>query len=95
MQLFKTVSFLLRTDSTAAKSNTTKYGLGKNSKHIQLRYLYMQDLVRAGLLTVKHIGTKHNSADALTKYLGRELLQHHIAGLSLSTEHKGVTTQVN
>ena len=55
MQLFKSVRFLLRTDSTAAKSITAKFGLGKQSKHIQLRYLYVQDLVRSGLLIVKYI----------------------------------------
>ena len=35
------------TDSTAGRSIATRFGAGKKTKHVELRYLYMQDLVRS------------------------------------------------
>merc|ERR1711994_908057 len=78
----------MRTDSTAAKSITSKFGLGKQSKHIQLRFLYMQDLVRSGLLAIKHVRSENKSADVMTKYLSKDVILHHLSGLSISTEHR-------
>ena len=57
------------TDSTAGKSIATRMGVGKNTKHIQLRYLYVQDLVQHGLLRIAKVDTKNNYADLMTKYL--------------------------
>ena len=36
------------TDSTAGKSVSSRFGSGKRTKHVELRYLYMQNLVQAG-----------------------------------------------
>ena len=62
------------TDSTAGKSMAIRFGSGKRTKHVELRYLYMQNLVQSGLLQVKKVNTKFNPADLLTKYASTETL---------------------
>ena len=52
----------------------TRFGAGKRTKHVELRFLYMQDLVKAGLIKVLKVGTLNNPADLLTKYVSVETL---------------------
>ena len=32
-----------------------RFGAGKKTKHVELRYFYMQDLVRSGVLIVRKV----------------------------------------
>ena len=80
-QLCKSVNLTVHTDSTAAKSMATRYGLGKKTKHIELRYLYMQDLITSGMLKLAKIGTHENVSDLLTKYLSAEVTFKHTTAL--------------
>ena len=45
---------------TGAKAIATRMGVTKLTRHIQLRFLYMQDLVANGVLKMKKIDTKLN-----------------------------------
>ena len=45
----KRINMIVFTDSTAGRSIATRFGAGKKTKHVELRYLYMQDLVRSGV----------------------------------------------
>ncbi len=56
----------MRADSMAAKGIAGRKGLGK-LKHMDVRYLWVQDCVRGGDFVVKHIDSKINPADVLTK----------------------------
>ena len=49
---------------------------GKKTKHVELRYFYMQDLVRSGVLIVRKVHTSANPADVLTKYSPTEVLKN-------------------
>ena len=49
----------------------------KRSKHIKLRYHYIRQLVREGVVKVKYHPTQFQPADLLTKPLGRELFARH------------------
>ena len=82
-KLAKGVNLTCYTDSTAGKSMATRYGLGKKTKHIELRYLYMQELVNSGALRLSKIDTKLNQSDLLTKYLSAETTQLHTATLGI------------
>ena len=53
-------------DSTAAKGIACRRGLGK-LKHMEVRYLWVQDCVRGGDFIIKYIEGKVNPADVLTK----------------------------
>jgi hypothetical protein len=82
-KLAKGVNLSCHTDSTAGKSMATRFGLGKKTKHIELRYLYMQDLVASGILKLKKIGTHDNTSDLLTKYLSAETTSNHATALGV------------
>ena len=57
-------------DSTSAISMQSRAGLGRN-KHMQMEHLYLQQLVRRKVLTIKKIGTEVNTSDLGTKCLER------------------------
>ena len=77
-KLAKSINMNVHTDSTAGKSTATRFGTSKKTKRVELRFLYVQELVGKGLITPRKIRTKDNCADVLTKYLGTELLRSHL-----------------
>ena len=72
----KRVNMIVYTDSTAGRSMAIRFGAGKKTKHVELRYFYMQDLVRSGVLIVRKVHTSANPADVLTKYSPTEVLKN-------------------
>jgi len=60
-------------DSSTARSLSSRLGVGRN-KHMQSRYLWVQERVQAKHLSVHAIPTLDNSADLLTKPVGRQTL---------------------
>ena len=48
-----------------------------NSKHIDVRYHFLRDLVRKGDLSVKYLKTEEEHADIITKAIGRESFEKH------------------
>ena len=73
----------VHTDSSSAKSIGCRMGTSKLTKHIALRFLYVQDLVQAGVLSIKKVATADNPADVMTKYVSTQVLGHHLASLGL------------
>ena len=68
----------IHTDSTSGKSIATRIGSSKKAKHIDLKYLFIQQLVQSGILSIHKISTHDNSADILTKYVPAEVLDKHL-----------------
>ena len=56
----------LHTDSSAGKSMASRHGLSKKTKHIHLRFLFMQDLILSGLIKIKKVLGTLNPADVFT-----------------------------
>lgn len=56
------------TDSTSAMGIISRQGSGR-LKHIQLKYLWLQNLVREQPVFFRHVRTNENTADILTKSL--------------------------
>ena len=54
------------TDSNTARSLASRRGLGK-MRHVELRYLWVQDMVKDNRLRVKRVNGVDNPADHLTK----------------------------
>ena len=54
------------TDSSAAKAISSRRGLGR-LRHVELRYLWVQELIAEERVEVKKVGGLHNPADHLTK----------------------------
>ena len=68
----------LYTDSTSATSLASKLGVNRRSRHIALRYLWIQDLRQAGEVDIKRVTTHENPADIYTKLLPAPVLQKHL-----------------
>ena len=54
------------TDSNAAKAIASRRGLGK-TWHVELRYLWLQDVTKSGRVKMRRIPGEQNLADHLTK----------------------------
>ena len=50
----------------------------RRSRHIALRYLWIQDLRQAGEVDIKRVTTHENPADIYTKLLPAPILQKHL-----------------
>ena len=59
-------SVTIESDSSAAKGTVNRVGLGK-ARHIQTRFLWLQERVAENHLKVQHVPGKLNRADVLTK----------------------------
>ena len=73
----------LLTDSTSAKSIVSRMGPGKRSKHIDLKFLFLQELILDGQVIIQKIGTADNQADLMTKYLNGDTTLKHAHGLGV------------
>eukprot|EP00971_Amphidinium_carterae_P022709 447915-Amphidinium_carterae.2 len=82
------VTMSINTASSAGKAVASRLGLYKKTKHFQLRYLHMQDIVQCGdmsHMTITKIPTTHNPADILTKHLPATTINSHLDRLCLQT----------
>eukprot|EP00971_Amphidinium_carterae_P212517 4217510-Amphidinium_carterae.1 len=52
----------IHTDSSAGKAVASRLGLNRKTKHVQLKYLYMQDIVQRGEMTITKVQTKTKSS---------------------------------
>eukprot|EP00971_Amphidinium_carterae_P068556 1357411-Amphidinium_carterae.1 len=59
----------LHTDSSSARAVTMWRGVGKNARHIQTRFFWLQERVAAKRLLVRKTHTNANPADVLSKAL--------------------------
>ena len=57
-------------DSSAARAIAGRRGLGK-LRHVELRLLWVQDVVKSGRIRLERIGGDRNPADHLTKVKSR------------------------
>ena len=83
------VEVTMWTDSTAGKSVASRRGLGK-MRHVELKYLWVQDIVKEGRLRVKKVAGVSNIADHLTKAIsGLEMARMlRKAGGEIRQKHK-------
>ena len=78
-----TVTARIHTDSTSGKSIATRIGSSKKAKHIELKHLFVQQLVHNGIISIHKVGTLDNLADIFTKYIGADTLRRHLYGVGL------------
>eukprot|EP00971_Amphidinium_carterae_P154607 3065870-Amphidinium_carterae.1 len=65
------------TDSSSAKCLTLQLGLTKGTKHIDMRYLHVQQLQSDGELKIHKVSTENNPSDLMTKYLETAKIKKH------------------
>ena len=71
---------VIHSDSSAARGTASGRGLGK-LRHVQTRYLWLQERVASNDLKIVAIGTKHNTADLRTKPVNKETCEQHMKTL--------------
>ena len=83
----------LKADSSAAKAMAERRGVGK-TRHIQARYLWLQDKVSEKVLKVTKVDGKKNDSDLMTKVQPRSVMKEHLErmGFEMATRdgHKNV-----
>ena len=77
----------IHTDSSSGKSIATRIGTGKKTKHVELKHLFIQQLVALNHLRIIKIHTNDNPADIFTKYVTAETLQRHLHSVGLHIQH--------
>lgn len=77
-------------DSSAAKGIASRVGRGK-IKHLQVKQLWSQDLVRTGRAIVTKVPRRIDSGDALTHGCAEAVLRDHLSrvGVEVRTEPCG------
>ncbi len=77
------VKLELYSDSPGAISAQSRLGLGKTMKHVEIRHLFLQELVRIKRVTITKVNTLRNEADLMTKYLAYDLMSRHMVAIGL------------
>ena len=85
--LSSSVSIVIQTDSSAGKSMASRLGISRRSKHIELKYLWIQDEIKEGKLELKKVGTHFNPSDVLTKYVPASVVGQHLPRLNIFKVH--------
>ena len=78
------MSATIRTDASAAIGIVRRTGLGK-MRHLNVRYLWLQDMVKRDEVDVKKVPGAANPADLLTKNLPAEAARRHMEDLGMKT----------
>ena len=71
------------TGSTAGKSTAGRFGTSRTTKHVELRYSYVQERVQSGLIRLRRVLGTLNLADILTKYAGKDTLSRRLGTFGL------------
>jgi len=82
-RITKLVKIKVHTDSTTGKSIACRMGLQKRTRHVQLRFLFMQHLVSNNIVSIHKVAGDQNQADVLTKYVKAEVLQRHLEKIGI------------
>lgn len=78
------LGLVVESDSSSARSFASRQGLGKQ-RHVQVRYLWLQQVVAGHQVAVKKINTKHNTSDILTKASDAATVERHMWSMGLET----------
>lgn len=82
------INIKVGTDSSSGKSMATRIGVSRRAKHIDLRFMFIQQLVHAGAVTLLKIPTALNIADILTKYVTKDVLSKHLYNIGMQCQHR-------
>ena len=75
-QAFDIETTVLYVDITAAMSIATKSQLRSKSKHVEVKYHHVRDLLKSGYIALEYIPSKEILADLLTKPVKQETLMN-------------------
>ena len=79
-----TVNVTIHTDASAAIGIVRRAGLGK-LRHLNVRYLWVQDQVKRELLGIEKVAGAENPADMATKHFNADLMMKHLKRMGFKT----------
>ena len=77
-----TVSVTVHTDASAAIGIVRRAGIGK-LRHLNVRYLWVQDQVKSERLWLEKVAGADNPADIATKHLSADIMRKHLESLGV------------
>ena len=80
-----TTRAVLHTDASAAIGIVRRAGLGK-LRHLNVRYLWLQDHLRSGQMDFHKVAGVPNAADLVTKPLGSGKAKDHLEAIGVTIE---------
>jgi len=83
LDVTSSVNITIFTDSTSGKSIASAFGISKRTRHVQLRYLFLQELVQSGMVRLKKVFGTRNPADIFTKYLQHADMAKHLTAVGI------------
>ena len=83
----KKVNIKIYTDSSSGKSMATRIGSSKKAKYIELKHLFIQQLVLNDTVRIIKVNTLANPADIFTKYVATETLLRHLNEVGITPNH--------
>ena len=81
----------LHTDASAAIGIVRRAGLGK-LRHLNVRYLWLQDHLRGGEMDLHKVAGVANAADLVTKHLGPGKAKNHLEAIGVRIEDGRATS---
>lgn len=72
------VNIKIHTDSPSGKSMARRIGSSRKAKHIDLKHVFIQQLIQHDYVQLIKIHTNDNRADIFTKHVSTETLQRHL-----------------
>ena len=82
------------TDSSSAKSFASRRGAGR-IRHIEVRWLWLQDEVAKGRVKLRKVAGERNPADILTKYLGLTDIKSKLETLGIRLRRRDETWELS
>jgi hypothetical protein len=78
----------IHTDSQSAMAMTEKQNFSNRTKHVDIKYHFIKDLIRTEQIKLEYVPTETNIADMMTKPLGANRIRQlrEMAGLKQSHE---------
>lgn len=73
-------------DSTAALAFAKDPKYHGRTKHIEMKFHYVRDMIGKKKVVLKHISTSQMVADPLTKPIAKDLFQAHVKALGLGNK---------
>ena len=72
-----------------------RFGASRKSRHVELKYLFVQHLVKHGLLSIKKLPGQDNPSDVFTKYVSKDTLNKHLKKIGIASSSDVVTMIYN
>ena len=77
-KLFQKANIFVSTDSNVGQSIVSRFGASRKTKHVHLRFLYMQELVVSGMVRMRKVLGTLNPVDILMKYVPKDTLNRQL-----------------